>query len=287
MTQKSPISLGPRWGGCLSLFVGLGFIGGGTLLLLIFLAVRDLDTQKRLLISILPIICIVIGIFSLWRGIHYRRMAWIRVPRSRSDSGRRYARSPADLPAEPGPVTLKPDASRWLKFVATAGLCVVLSGLAIWVYLADGTVAIPLVLGGLLMVAPALYNGLAIFSPHVIVTLSSHPVRVGGRVEVSWQTEGFVGRMRRLTIAVEAQETACQAGAEAPPPESSPFYRQIVMDTDQQTKMRSGTCSFELPTTLPPTLDTGYNEIAWCLRVRGEIPWAANINDSYEFSLLG
>ena len=287
MGQNSPISLGPRWGGCFEGFLGLWFIGGGALALGLFHSVAHHSAvYQRLFISILPIVCVLVGVLLLYRGIHYTRR-WAAIPNPKSDSLRGTEHVSPNLSAELGPVTLQPETSRGLKFVVTAALCVTLNGFAISGYLSDGTVMIPLVLGGLLMVAPAAYNGLALFNPAVNIKLSTHPIQVGGLVEISWQVEGLVGRLRRLTIAIEAEEMARQTGAEAPPPESSPFYHQVVVDTSDPTEIRSGCCRFEIPAAIPPTLNTGNNEIAWRVRVRGKIPWTADVQDSFTFTVVG
>lgn len=122
--------------------------------------------------SILPVICVMVGIHSLRIGVRYDRSVW-----------KREHPIPEKL-VETDSYTLQPESSRWIKFVFTTGLCLLLNGTALSTFLSDGVVVIPCVLGGLLMVLPALYNGLAMINPRVTVTLSSDTVQSGGHVEL-------------------------------------------------------------------------------------------------------
>ncbi len=123
-----------------------------------------------------------------------------------------------------GPLKLKPAMSKWavlsmgLLFgifwngiVSFFVLHVIDEGFPIFLTL----FMIPFVLVGLAITFSCIYVFLSLFNPRIEVALSNGAVPLGDEVDVAWEVIGKSGRIRKLEILIEGEESATyQRGSE-------------------------------------------------------------------------
>lgn len=142
----------------------------------------------------------------------------------------------------------------------------------------------PFVLAGIGLIGMATYHGLGIFNPHVHLTISDSDLRMGGSYSVRWQISGRSDRLRKLTIRLEGLEKTIYRRGTETTTDHSVFYREVLME-DAHLRFLKGSFKMNLPGDSMPTFLAPNNEIRWCLKVAGDVPWWPDVKEEFPLAL--
>lgn len=204
---------------------------------------------------------------------------------------------PADL-ADQGwspPRKLKTTESR-LKMLIFIGLfaifwngilCFVFGGVAKgefgWGSIFPLLFSIPFVVVGVGLIAFCGYLLLSMFNPKVEIAMSSGAVELGTEVDLAWEIDGNASRIRKLIIEVHGcQEVRYVRGTDTVTDEQI-FELIPVVETDDPMEIAFGNATIEIPGQTMHTFEAENNQIVWRVNVRGEIPWAPDVSESFPF----
>ena len=193
------------------------------------------------------------------------------------------------------PMKLKPSGTRIGQAVWIAFFALVWNGITSllflpgqfgnfgWGQIGIGLFSIPFVLVGLLLIFGTIYSVLAIFNPTVEIAFSSGAVPLGGQVDIAWQIEGRFERIKKLTIEVFASQHATYQRGTNTVTDEEIFEKLPIIETTELTDIAFGSTTVTIPADSMHTFDARRNKIKWRVMVRGEIPWAPDISDEFEF----
>lgn len=142
---------------------------------------------------------------------------------------------------------------------------------------------VPFVLVGAGLIFGAGYYFLAMFNPKVEVALSTGAVPLGGDFDIAWEVEGKIERIKKLTIEVEAVQLATYQRGTDTRTDIEVFELLPVAAVDDPAAIAFGSESVTIPAESMHSFEAPRNEIKWKVVVRGEIPWAPDIQEEFEF----
>ena len=204
---------------------------------------------------------------------------------------------PADrLDAEwAGPLKLKPEASRGSRAFAVGFMALVWNSVVVTIIIANdllqnfsaqigfGLFMIPITFIGLLTIVLATYYIAALLNPSVEIALSRGAVPLGGTVDVAWQIEGRFERIKKLTIHVQASQFATYQRGTDTTTAVAVFEKMLVTESTDVSDIAFGSTAITIPAESMHTFDAKQNKIKWQVTVHGEIPWAPDIVENYDF----
>ena len=152
-----------------------------------------------------------------------------------------------------------------------------------WGQIGIGLFSIPFVLIGLLLIFGTTYSIVAIFNPTVEIAFSSGAVPLGGQVDIAWQIEGRFERIKKLTIEVLASQHATYQRGTDTITDEEVFEKLPIIETTEIADIAFGSTTVTIPVDSMHTFDAKRNKIKWQVMVRGEIPWAPDISEEFEF----
>lgn len=208
--------------------------------------------------------------------------------------------TPADLLDQEWstPRKLKTASSRWvlLIFLGIFGLfwngfiaTFFFSGPSIWNDGFDFTTifftlfSIPFVLVGIGLMVGFGYLFLSLFNPKVEIALSSGAVPIGGEVDLAWEVEGKVERIKKLTIEIHGSQVVTYRRGTDTVTESTLFELIRVATVDDPMSIAFGSAAVQIPNDVVPTLEANNNKVIWSVNVKGDIPWSPDISESFPF----
>ncbi len=141
---------------------------------------------------------------------------------------------------------------------------------------------VPFVLVGLGLIAAVLYQLLASFNPRPSLTLAESHLRPGDESSLSWQFSGRAHRIRQLTIELEGRETArYRRGTSTSTDHHVFFSRQLVSREGRFFTIHRGNTTLEIPPRTMPTFEAANNKIEWRIKVHGDVPFWADVNQTF------
>lgn len=152
-----------------------------------------------------------------------------------------------------------------------------------WMAIGFSLFMIPFLLVGGGLILGAGYYFLAMFNPKVEVALSTGAVPLGGDFDVAWEVEGKIERIKKLTIEVEAVQLATYQRGTDTRTDVEVFELLPVAEVDEPAAIAFGNESVNIPANSMHSFEAPRNEIKWKVVVRGEIPWAPDIQEEFEF----
>lgn len=142
---------------------------------------------------------------------------------------------------------------------------------------------IPFLLVGAGTIFGVAYYFLAMFNPRVEIAMSTGAVPLGGQFDVAWEVEGKIERIKKLTIEVEAIQLATYQRGTDTTTDTEVFELLPVAEIDDPVAIAFGSEGVTIPANSIHTFDAPRNKIKWKIVVRGEIPWAPDIHEEFEF----
>jgi hypothetical protein len=183
----------------------------------------------------------------------------------------------------PGPVVLAPETNLRAKAFTITGLAATWNGLlGVALTLArreatsfgNGTWLIFGILGliGLLLLISIPGQLRAAFrNPSPILTLE-RPVEVGRPVRLDWRLEGNARLLRLVRIELEGCETVQDTGGSETETFAEAFFHETVTVSTDPIGLAAGTARLLVPPGLVPSFKAENNEVAYRLRLYGEMP---------------
>lgn len=150
-----------------------------------------------------------------------------------------------------------------------------------------GTVfMIPFVLAGLALIASVVYYFLALFNPRPSLRIAGGTAALGDTIDVEWETEGNVDRVKVFTLTFEGREEATYRRGTSTATDKSTFLTMTLVSLHHGKEMRRGKVSVAIPEDTMHTFKSRNNKIYWCLKVSGDIPNWPDINEEFEIEVL-
>ncbi len=141
----------------------------------------------------------------------------------------------------------------------------------------------PFVLIGLLFLFAIPWSVLALLNPRPRVHLTPATLRAGEPAQIEWAFRGFAGRLRRLSIRLEASETRVRERDSGVSIESAPLDTPAIeiLDRGPELPLDYGSAAFTIPPGTPPS-SAGYPSVSWKLKLQGEIAFWPDVVEEYE-----
>ncbi|MCC6953367.1 MAG: hypothetical protein IT290_04550, partial [Deltaproteobacteria bacterium] len=255
-------------------------------------AVLERGFRLKMAIGLIPLFAFFIG---------YRMFVWgIRRPQSpfasRSTVTAIGPNGTSMSIGVSGPLELKPEISRSTSFVGTLFFALVWNGIvSIFlynIYKDWGSSGIhwgialfmfPFVVIGVLLIVAVPFAFLGMFSPKLNLRVNSGVVRIGDRMQLSWNVDGKAERVSKLTFELIGQEEATYRRGTDSVTDKNVFFTAQQSTTNVSGSLARGEISFEIPATTVPSFQSpsGNNKIAWSVKVTGEVIRFPNFTDVY------
>lgn len=121
----------------------------------------------------------------------------------------------------------------------------------------------PFVLIGVLLIFSIPHQILALFNPRPRLTLSPGTIPVGGSARLHWRLSNPGGRIRRLTIVLQAVNRTKRT--------PTPELKQSLVDLDRDADVQEGSVLVAIPEDAAPTSLRGPDFVVWSVRLVGEM----------------
>ncbi len=144
---------------------------------------------------------------------------------------------------------------------------------------------IPFVLIGIGLIFAIFHSLLALANPKLELTLSEASPRLGEPVQLEWNANKPLHRLRTLTIQITGQEAATYRRGTDSVTDRSIFHQEVLLELDQPASQQRGILKLSLPIDSMHSFDSGNNQIEWQLEVEGEIPRYPDIKDQYPITV--
>ena len=197
----------------------------------------------------------------------------------------------------PGTKVLHVAASRKLKLIGFLFAAVLWNGILLAV-VTDGfsgkgdwsiggsLFAIPFVLVGLALWVGVAYAVLSMFNPEVTLTLDPGSLRLGGRVKIAWRLSGRTHWLRTFAIELEGREEARYRRGTNTYTDRNVFFLKTIVQHSFTPSLVRGEVIYEMPADTMHTFQAPNNNIAWQIRVKGEIERYPDLAEEYPVTVL-
>lgn len=190
-----------------------------------------------------------------------------------------------------GKVVLRPELSRWGKFLVTLFLALLVNAILIN-HLLQGDVDISrnLALAALICLAAlacCFYFLMGLLNPRLTLWIRPARVRPGQTFTVGWEFHGPVERLKNLRLHVEGMERATRLRSNTRGWEihEHVFHSHPVFEIEDHAPIASGTVQITPPADVIHSFDARHNKIIWRFRLQGEIHRWPDIREYYPFVL--
>lgn len=139
---------------------------------------------------------------------------------------------------------------------------------------------------GLLIDALAVYLLLKCFNPKPVLALSHRHLYPGTEFEISWMFQGNAHALRKLTITLVGKEKVSYQQGTSTRTEESPFYRHVIVDTDDPNRIPKGFDLVCLPSDAMHSFKSNNNEILWVVQTHGDVAWWPDVDDAFPIRVL-
>lgn len=148
---------------------------------------------------------------------------------------------------------------------------------------------IPFVVVGLVVIGVVVHQFLALSNPVFELTFEPRVVAPGQTLRLGWAVNGKSGRIRRLTVAVEADESATYTRGTDTITETHRFFEHTLYETDANPLNpipRQHELELQIPADTMHSVDAPRNKILWRVKVHADIPRWPDVKDEYEFAVV-
>lgn len=191
-----------------------------------------------------------------------------------------------------GPVTLKPASTPRTAFIGMTIFALFWNGIT-WAILLGSDIdgfgraflAI-FALIGILVALGAVYFLLALFNPRPELTVSSDTVLPGAELKVDYRFTGNAHRITGLTITLEGRESATYRRGTDTTTDRSAFAQLRLLETSERSEISRGTARLLMPADALHTFKSANNEIAWVLRIHGDIAKWPDVDLQFPIEVL-
>lgn len=139
---------------------------------------------------------------------------------------------------------------------------------------------------GIALLLFAFYSTLQIFNPSPILACSQRDIYPGSEFELSWMFHGNAKKIKHLEIVLEGIEKVSYRQGTSTRTEEKPFYRQIVVSSEEPETVARGFELVSIPISTMHSFKSSNNSFTWQIRVNGKIAFWPDIRDRFEIVLL-
>jgi hypothetical protein len=254
-----------------------------------------------MLLGLIPLVFVLTGFLGLFALMRSESRA-ARLPEARSAAtgpgspdGMSPWRKPPRVVAG-GWYELQPDISPLGKFVGFLLAALLWNGIVGTVLFlmyrsGDAPLFAMLIIGlfqliGLGIVAGAVMQGLALFNPRPIVTVSAGAWVLGETGGLRWEIRGGGHRLASLKITLEGEESARYRRGTDTVTDKEVFQRIPLADTREPREIAAGSVEVPVPPDTMHTFEAPNNSVKWKITLRGEITGWPDIEADYPVILL-
>jgi hypothetical protein len=201
-------------------------------------------------------------------------------------------------PEDSGPVTLKPESRPITQFFVLLAVTLFWCGIvSVFTYQEIDAFKrgrpewfltlfmIPFQLIGLFLGIFTFITFLTIFNPVPVLVVNSTQLALGDTLEIKWSFEGRTSSIRRLKVTLIGTEKAQYRRGTSTYTDESVFFLTDISDLTNPVEISAGSASIDVPVTTMHSFDGGHNEIAWTLKVHGDIGLWPDVNTSFTLIL--
>jgi len=200
-----------------------------------------------------------------------------------------------------GLVTLKPDTTPLMGFLAAIFICLFWNGIvSVFVWQAiegfrrgprfgDWVLALfitPFALIGLGIIVAVFYSFLTLFNPRPTLTVNSVSLPVGGTLQVRWNLSGRVHSISQFKILLRGVEKAEYMRGTSRHTDKQMFAEITIFETTDTLRMIEGEAKLEIPSRTMHSFNADHNKIEWSLGLSGDISFWPNLAASFPIVLL-
>jgi len=139
---------------------------------------------------------------------------------------------------------------------------------------------------GILIDMLALSMLLKCFNPKPILALSQRNIYPGTEFEVSWMFQGNVQSIRKLTLTLIGKEKASYRQGTSTRTEESPFFEQVILETQDPDIISKGFELVQLPVDAMHSCKSTNNETLWLMQTNGDVAWWPDVDDAFPIRVL-
>ena len=192
------------------------------------------------------------------------------------------------------PQKLKPKQSRLSVFLIALVIALFWNGIVLymlygmlkdfkdlgWLALVFG---VPFLVIGLLIAAGAVRAFAGLFNPSAELALSTGAIGRGESVDVAWQLEGRVSRLRSLKINIQGKETAIYRRGTSKITDHHVFCEIPVAELTDVEDMQFGSATIEIASDTMHTFEANNSQVNWSVVLQGDVPFWADVKDTFDF----
>ena len=145
---------------------------------------------------------------------------------------------------------------------------------------------IPFELVGLGLIVLVVYYFLALFNPRPTLRVTPALAALGDAVEVEWETNGNVDRVRSFTILLEGREEATYRRGTSTSTDKNTFATIEIARSSRGKDLRRGRVKVAIPADTMHSFKSSNNKFVWNFQVKGDIPRWPDVNEEYPFEVL-
>ena len=142
---------------------------------------------------------------------------------------------------------------------------------------------IPFFLVGLGMLGFLGYLFLSLFNPKVEIAIGTGAVPIGQEVDIAWEVDGNSQRIRKLIIEIHGTQQVRYVRGTDTVTDEQIFELINVAEVDDPIQIAFGRATVQIPGDTMHTFEASNNQVVWSVNVRGEIPWAPDVSESFSF----
>ncbi len=193
-----------------------------------------------------------------------------------------------------GPVTLKPTMTPGCKFLTFLGFALFWNGIVsvfVVALISDfewflALFLIPFVLVGIGLIGAVGYNGLAMLNARPELTLNPGAISLGCRAELTWRFNRTFTRLQRLKIRLCGEERATYRRGTDTTTDTETFFDDVLVDAQgMMMEITAGSTTIEIPTDRMHSFESDNNEIAWTIKLEGDIAFWPDINAEFPITV--
>jgi hypothetical protein len=191
-------------------------------------------------------------------------------------------------------VLLKPKASPVAKFVGGLLVSIFWNGITwvgVYFVIQDKSWFVLLflslfVLIGLALIWATVHSFFGLFSPRARLRASHTPVALGESVELSWEFNGSIDKLRDLHLILEGREERDEGSGKNRRTKTDAFYTADIAHLTNPNDLKRGTVLCTIPTDHLPTDTEGSERVIWFIRLKAVVELGADLNDEYPLPVV-
>lgn len=242
----------------------------------------------------------LLGCFTLlFAGVGGVGFYFILIRRGKGAPPSHKSAVPTPPPVTGESIELKPQLTPLGKFIGLLAFAILWNGfIGVFAYMVffsqtHGSVPIfaKIFVGGFCLLGVMIFfaavgSFFALFNPRVVLMARTNAVPLGGVFTFDWRVQGRTDKVSKLRIVLEGREEASSFHGKSTSTYTSVFAEIPVMETLDHEVASQGQARVTAPAGLIHTFNGGHNRIAWRLRVHGEIPKWAPIDQEHVILVL-